>query len=132
MEEAKATLKEMLTGIVILAVLVVGIGIWFAGDCKLSYALGVLLGGTAASGFLLHMYRSLDEMLDLDPDTAKKYARRKSVTRLVMMGLVVGLSGVFPDIFHPIGVILGIMTLKFCAYLQPSVHKYIYNKKENE
>lgn len=131
MEDARLTFREIAVGILLMAGIYIIAGIWLV-DNRLSYVAGVLFGSAGAVALLAHMYKSLDEGLDLDPDSAGKYIKRKSIMRLVMMGLVVMASGFFPRIFHPIGVVLGVLGLKFAAYLQPLVHKYIFKKKENE
>lgn len=129
LEEARRIRTELLIGIFITAFLELAVGIWIA-DNKPAYALGVLAGAAIAAGLLWHMYKSLDEALDMDPDSAVKYARKKSILRLVMMGLAVGISGAIPGILNPLGMFFGILALKFGTYFQPLVHKYIFKKKE--
>lgn len=131
LKEAKLTAKEMGAGILIMSALFLAIGIWIAGN-KLSYVLGILLGMSIAIAVLWHMYKGLDEALDLDEHMAVKYMRKKSIIRLVMMGLAVGAACMLPDIFNPFAVVIGVLALKFAAYIQPLVHKYIFKKKENE
>lgn len=127
-EEARQTRKEMMIGIVIADVIIMIAGIWFFPN-KIIYLTGVILGAVIAELLLHHMFQSLDVALDLEPKAAEKYARSKSIKRLLMMGLAVSIAGILPQYFNVVGTCFGVLGLKFSAYLQPLVHKYIFKQE---
>lgn len=127
MEEAKETLRELKTGIVLFAILAEVGGIWFMKN-KPAYGLGVFFGAAVAFGLSIHMFRTLEIGLDLDEKSATSYIRRKTVLRIVIMGVAVALACLFPAFLDVIGVLLGLLGLKVSAYLQPVIHKYVVPK----
>lgn len=126
-EEAKQTWKEMMVGIILADILMLIIGIWFFPN-KITYFTGIVLGAIIALALLRHMFICLDVALDLEPKVAEKYARSKSIIRLLMMGVAVSIAGVFPQYFNVVGACFGVLGLKFSAFLQPLVHKYIFKQ----
>lgn len=127
MREEKQTFVEMLVGIVISTIVISAVGAFIAPDGQ-SYVLGTLLGGVFAAGVLCLMYRSIEKALALDEDSASKYTVKASMFRLVIMCFALMIGLVFPSIVNSVGIILGLLTLKACAYLQPLVHKVMVSK----
>lgn len=119
--EAIDTLHDLYAGIVLFSLLILLIGVILVKQ-KLSFALGVFLGGAVSCGLGTHMYRSLDVALELPSDAAVKYTRRRSGLRMIFMGITVGVSCIFPTYLNVFGVVFGLLTLKFSAYLQPVIH----------
>ena len=134
MNQGVRTYYEMVIAI-ILQMLVCGIiGMIVSGQYIL-FPVSVFIGGCIAIGILHHMFRSIDVALDLDSETAKKYGRRQAVIRLALMGFALYVAFYFGDYINPWGVLIGVMTLKFSAYLQPVVHKLIqllYKKRREK
>lgn len=123
--EEKATLYELLFGIVLFAAVEL-LGNFFISS-RLAYSLGILLGAAIAVFMLFHMYAVLKRALRYDEDTAAKKVRLASLFRMVVMVAGVVLAVLLPKLFSFVGVLLGILTLKFSAYLQPLTHK-LFNK----
>lgn len=124
MDNAKQTLKELILGIIIWAILFISIDLLLMKG-KVAVFFGILLGSIVAIGNAVSIYKSLDTALDLDVNSSEKKMRKSALIRFGIMGLVVLLAIYFPEIIHLIGVVFGILTLKLSAYLQPIIHKYI-------
>ncbi|SFR62807.1 ATP synthase subunit I [Anaeromicropila populeti] len=122
MDDAKRTLKFLIVGILTYATPIALVGSFFA-ENKLSFLLGLAVGIIIAVSIAVHMFKSLDFCLDLDPESAEKQMKKKAVIRFVVMGLAVGAAFCFPTIFHPVGLFFGLMGLKISAYFQPFIHR---------
>lgn len=125
MGEAKETLIGLEIGIGIITVLT---AVLF---CLLHlgfpYPSGVLVGGAVAAGLAYHMYRTLDEALDLGEDSVK-FMRKKTILRILIMGLAVLAAIRYPKYLNLLGVGIGILSLKVSALLQPVIQTYIVSK----
>ena len=123
MQEEKRTLYELLAGIVVCLILFLP-GNFFVSN-HLAYTLGIILGGVIAGFMSTHMYSALQRAMLYDEDTASKKVQKGTFVRLLLMmaGLVAAL--VFPEWISIVGVALGVLSLKFSAYLQPLTHKFL-------
>lgn len=123
--DGKTTLHELIAGIV------VGLLLFLPGNLfverHLAYTLGLLLGAGIAVFMSLHMYASLEQAMLYDKETATKKTKRAFFVRMLVMVLGMMAAALFSEYFSLFGVVLGILTLKFAAYLQPLTHK-IYLK----
>lgn len=127
MREEKMTFLELLIGIILFSALISVVGVILTED-KLAFFLGVVFGAAAAVVLCFHMYKTLEVTLDLDEEGAKKRARAMTGVRMLIMGATVFAALKLSGIFNIIGVILGILTLKFAAFFQPLLHKGITSK----
>ena len=129
MQEEKQTLYELLAGIVIF-LLVLLLGNVLVTE-RLTWNLGLLLGGVIAWCMTIHMYHSLQLATLYDEETATKKVKKSSFLRMILMvaGLIAAV--VFPNVFSMPALVLGVLTLKFSAYLQPLTHK-VFNKILNK
>lgn len=125
--QAKETLQDMTAGIVACMVLLGAVGGMIAGNSRLTYLLGLLLGGGTAGLMLWHMYVTIDRALDMDSETAVKYTKKCAMFRILLAAAAFAVSAFLPDIFHIFGVLAGVLCLKFSAYLQPLTHKALKN-----
>ncbi len=123
--EEKATLYELLFGIVLFSAASLLVNLFISR--RLVYSLGVLLGTAIAVFMLFHMYSVLKRALRYDKDTAAKKVRVAALLRMAVMVAGVMLAVLLPEVFSFVGVLLGVLTLKFAAYLQPLTHKF-FNK----
>ena len=125
MKETKQTLYELIAG-VILCILLFLLGNIFVSN-RIAYTLGLLVGGLIAGFMSHHMYRVLEQAMLYDEDTAAKKVQKGTILRLLLMmaGLVAAL--LLPEWISVIGVALGVLSLKFSAYLQPLTHKVLQN-----
>lgn len=122
MKKVRQILKEMFIGLVVwlLPVLIILV---IAANHKAAMAMGVLLGGTAAVGLILHMYHHLDIALDMDVKHAQSHIQFAAIRRFLFMAAVLAVSMIWYEYFHPLGTVLGIFGMKMSAYLQPAIHK---------
>lgn len=125
MKEARETFYDLELGILLIGAVFAGIGFLAA---QIPFGLGIVFGVLVAAGLAFHMYKSLAVTLDLPPDQAERHGRNQSALRIGLMALAVVFSMFFPGIFHAAGVVLGILTLKCSAYLQPIIRRFITNK----
>lgn len=125
MQETKQTLYELIAGIV-LCLLLFLLGNIFVSN-RIAYTLGLLIGGIIAGFMSTHMYRALEQAMLYDEDTAAKKVQKGTILRVLLMmaGLVAAL--LLPEWISIIGVALGVLSLKFSAYLQPLTHKFFQN-----
>ncbi len=91
-------------------------------------ALGLWCGVSVAAGMAIHMKHSIEDVLEIGGDVIVKRMQTDTVRRLAMTGLVIGAVFYF-DIGNPLTVLLGLLSLKISAYLQPYVHKKFKNFK---
>lgn len=130
MKKINQTLSELMVGILASGVLVWLISMIFTGpDAAFAGAFGT--GVAAAVLLAVHMYRSIDRALDMDSGDAEKYMRRAYLIRTLFIFLVAGVvCRINAD--DIIAVFLGMLCLKFGAFLQPMVHRVLGkgNKKK--
>jgi len=129
MQETKQTMYELIAGIA-LCFLVFLLGNIFVSNW-IAYTLGLLIGCIIAGIMSVHMQHSLEQAMLYDEETAAKKVQKGTMLRFVFMiaGLVAAL--LLPQWISIIGVALGVLSLKFSAYLQPLTHKF-FNKFINK
>ncbi|MBP3609820.1 MAG: ATP synthase subunit I [Lachnospiraceae bacterium] len=129
MQEGKQTLYELLMGITVCLVIMLTGNLFVSNH--LAYNVGLLTGGVIAGGMSFHMYHSLLQATLYDEETAAKKVKISSLIRMFFMlaGLVAAV--LLPQWISIIGVALGVLSLKFSAYLQPLTHK-VLNKIINK
>lgn len=127
MKNMNETLRDLLIGIGISSLTIGIIGVLIANN-KLSYVLGILLGTVIAIVLAFHLSATISKSLQMDEEGATKYTKKMAILRLIIMGCAVVIALTFPNIFNLIGTLLGILGLKFSAYLQPLTNKFITKK----
>ena len=124
------TLIELLVGIILLGI-VAQIFCAFISKDYFYYGIG-LWGGVAVACFMaVHMQRSIEDELELGEEGAVSHARSAYATRLVVSLVVIGII-VWFKLGNPITLVIGIMTLKISAYLQPQTHKLFVKWEERK
>lgn len=121
-----SVLKELLLGILICGGIMQAAFIWFASD-KLLFTSGLWLGVLGAALMAVHMYQTLDEGLYMAD--AEKYIRRGYAKRYSMI-IVCTMAIAYLGIGNLLAFFLGLLTLKFSAYMQPMMHKVLTKKKK--
>ena len=129
MNEKNHTLFELIVGILVLGGVVQVILLFVLKD-ELYHAIGLWSGVVIALFMAVHMYVTIQKQLEMDEDSAGKYARNQAMLRrfVVMAGLI--LVACF-RLGNVLTMLAGVFTLKFAAYLQPITHKvlrYLYQK----
>ena len=127
MREEQQTLWDLYVGIGVLGILAAVLGAWIVED-KLDFVLGVVYGMVVAVGLVTHMYYGLQKLLYYDEESASKQGQKMAAIRMWIMLTAVMLAMYFGEHLHLAGVILGILTLKVSAYVQPFVHRRITSK----
>lgn len=122
LEECKKTLNGMLLGILVYAIVFAVVGLAISNN-KVAYFIGLVLGCIISAFMAIHLYRSLDYCLDLDPESAEKTMRKRTLLRFLIMLVAVGLAFCFPNVINPIGLFFGMMGLKISAYFEPFIHR---------
>ena len=87
-----------------------------------AFAAGFWPGVKVGIGLAVHMYRSIDCALDMLSEDAEKYMRRAYLQRMVFIFIAAGIVGYF-KFGYIMAFFLGVLCLKFGAYLQPLMHK---------
>ena len=114
-------LFELSLGILLLGAACLIIGIFLVKEPGL-YAVALLLGVLLALITAYHMYRTLDRALDLGSEAAKRVTTANLIRYfcIVAVFFLVWLIGL-----NPLFTFMGLMTLKFGAYMQPLTHKVV-------
>ena len=121
-----SVLKELLLGILIGGGIMQIVLIWFFKN-KLLFTSGLWLGVVGAAWMAVHMYQTLDEglyMADAEKYIRRGYAKRYSMIILSCMAIV------YLGIGDLLAFFLGLLALKFSAYIQPLTHKILTKKKK--
>lgn len=115
-------LKELILGILICGILFQCALVWFFGD-RLFFSIGLWIGVAIAVFMAWHINYSLDAALDLlDESSASKYMYRMYAIRMAVVLVVFFVAAYFQP-GNMIGVLIGMFSLKFGAYLQPLLQK---------
>lgn len=91
-------------------------------SAKLPFALGLWVGVITALGLAAHMYYSINKALDMISNDAESYMRRAYLIRTAAILVVAGIV-TFLKAGHVMAVFLGVLCLKFGAFMQPLVHR---------
>lgn len=121
MKKINETLGELLVGI-----LCSGIVIWIAAlaiaGWDAGFAIGFWIGVVLAAGLAVHIYRSIDRALDMYPKDAEKYMRKAYTIRAALILIVAGVVA-WLKIGYVMALFVGVLCLKFGAFLQPLIHR---------
>lgn len=128
MKRFETVLRELLYGILILGIFIQAAFIWFF-PSKLMFTLGLWVGIGLAVFMAIHMDYSINRGVDLPADDSGKYMTKMvSIRMLVVLVIFVGMCILNAD--TGLAILLGMLTLKFSAYLQPQLHKLIEKRKK--
>lgn len=126
---ARTTRNELIAGIFLFALLFMA-GNFFA-ENRTAYTLGIWFGSAVAALLAVHMHHTFEESILYDEITAKKKVSASVGTRMFFMIAALIAAALLPQYLSIIGVMIGILNLKFSAYLQPLTHK-VSNKIKNK
>lgn len=131
MDEGKQTLIDIIIGIIIFAILFVCLGLLWNGTRGI-FIIGVIIGAAASVVLAIQMYHTVERTLDMEEKGAVAYSKKKSIIRLLIMAVMLVLAVTISGEFMTLGVLMGMLCLKFSAYIQPLTHKYISSKFINK
>ncbi len=117
------TLRELLIGILAAGAMFQAAGVWFVKN-RVSYSAGLWIGTGLALFLAWHMWKSIDEALDLGETGAQKRMRGQAAFRYLVIVMVLAVL-MYTEGASPLAAFLGVMSLKVAAYLQPVTHKVI-------
>lgn len=113
-------------GIVGEVIILVG-GLLFYQEFFWKIVLGFLIGTAAAVALTVHMYFGVVESLSLGETGALKHTRKMYIFRIAGI-LVILVLIYFTGFCDAVAFVVGLISLKVAAYLQPITHKYIVSK----
>ena len=122
------TLLELLTGIIILGVAIQIICL-ITSKNYLYDAVGLWSGVGICCFSAIHMYRSIEDAVDLGEAGATKHVRIGYATRMAVTLLVAGVV-IYFKLGNYVTLLIGVFPLKLSAYLQPFTHK-LFQKIQN-
>lgn len=116
-------LKEMYIGMAGCMVVFLIIGAFFMRPYYI-YAIALFIGNLGGVLRIYHIYDVLDQALDMGEEGAKKKVIVNSLLRMaVTVFMLVG--SIFLGITAFVGVALGMVEIKICAYFHPQIHKLL-------
>lgn len=131
-DAARRTLQGLLFGIAAFGMIELVLLLLLCKN-RIAATLGLLLGLWIAVVNSIYIYRSLERVLELDEKNSVKAMRGPVMIRYCFMAFIITLSLLHPQIFSPIGVILGLFSMKLSAYIQPFfMHKGEQSSEYNE
>lgn len=128
-KEMQNTCKSLLIGIVFFSVVFLLIGNLLTKGSA-SFTAGLLLGTFVAGVMVYHMQYTIRRAVEMDGDSASGYIKKVSILRMILIILALLFAVLLPKVFHLIGVMLGVLTLKGAALLYPVTNKILFNKGE--
>lgn len=128
MKKIDQTLAELIIGILFSGVLIWLVSLLITGP-DAAFAASYAAGVATAVLLSVHMYRSIDRALDMGQEDAEKYMRRAYFFRVLFIFCVAGFVCRI-DQEDIIAVFLGILCLKFGAFLQPLTNRLLKKRKK--
>lgn len=123
-----AELKELIMGSVLLGVVFWMVFVWFF-PAKILFSIGLWVGVLLAVFMAIHMNYSIVRMLEKPEGDSRGYMAKMVVIRMAVAVAVLFLMCLW-NINAGFAVLLGMLTLKFGAYMQPHLHKMIQKKRK--
>ena len=121
------TLLELIIGILTAGIMIQIVDILVSAGypefaaARFDFALGMWIGVATAAGLAIHMYRSIDRALHMQSGDAENYMRKAYMLRTAAIFLTAGAVTYF-KLGYVMAFFLGILCLKFGAFLQPLIH----------
>ncbi|MBO5278900.1 MAG: hypothetical protein J6B06_05375 [Lachnospiraceae bacterium] len=128
MRNINKTVWELLLGILFSGIILEIVGTMIVKD-KLYYSIGLGTGVILAVFMTFSIHSSVVKAVDVGERGAKAKMITSYVFRTVLVVAVIIIVGV-TKLGNLVGLLLGIMTLKVAAYIQPVTHKFLTGGKE--
>ncbi len=123
-DKGKRTFFELFLGTSLfsLVILIVGIVLCIIFTLNtFAWCMGILLGALVAFFMIIHMYKSLEKAIVSDKAHAKTKTKIGAFIRMLVIAGAMIIAAVFPDYISLIGVLFGILSLKFSALCEPLI-----------
>ena len=127
--EMRNTWKALCVGIICFSMIFLVVGNLLTKG-SFSFTAGLLLGTFVAVLLACHMQHTVRRAVEMESTAASGYMKKESLLRMVLMIFALILAVFLPKVFHLIGVMLGVLTLKGAALLYPVTNKILFNKGE--
>lgn len=121
------TAAELIVGIGICGIVFQASGMWFFAD-KLYFTVGLWIGVLICVALALHMNYSIRAALEMPKEHAAAYYRRMYSIRTVIF-IVLFIGTIALGIGSAAALFLGLLSMKFGAYLQPVLHRLRKKRK---
>lgn len=132
MDKFSKTCKELLIGIGLFGLLfqaILGILVYCNIVNRFLYtSIGLWAGVALAAVFALHMDHSVQVSVELGESRASKYQISQYAVRILLLAAVL-FALVYSEIGSLYAAFVGLLTLKFAAYLNPVLSGVLSNKK---
>lgn len=130
LKEINSALPGLVLGIVAFGVLCQVLGFFLVND-KADFSIGLWIGILTAIFMAFHMAFSLNLTVERDEKGAQASAIRQNVIRYFVVVIIFGVLMV-TRFGNPLAAFVGVMGLKFSAYVQPMLSKKSQNKNVAE
>ncbi len=121
-------LQELILGMVSLA-MIEQVVLLILGNDLLYRSAGIWIGTLIAAVMTIHMKRSIEDALELDGATAEKLMKRRSLLRMGLVAVILGVLFAY-GIANIYTTFIGMLGLKISAYLQPYLYKLLKNLRK--
>lgn len=128
MRNINKTVWELLLGILFMGIILEIVGTMIVKD-KLYYSIGLGIGILSAVFMTFSIHSSVVQAIDVGESGAKVKMITSYIIRTVLVVAVILVTGVM-KLGNIVGLLLGLMTLKVAAYIQPITHKFLTGGKE--
>lgn len=125
--EDRRLLHELYIGIAVHVIVFMLLGLIFMRPVWM-YELALLVGGFAAAILLFHTYDCLDKALELPAKNAKSFITLRVILRLVIR-VAIMVAGIMIHWTAFVGIVIGMLSPKTAAYLNPLIKKLSDKKK---
>lgn len=123
MRNINRTVWELLLGILLSGIIFEILGTMIARE-KLYYSIGLGIGVLLAVFMTFSINSSVEQAVDRDENGAKVKMITSYIIRTAVVLAAVLITGL-TETGSLVGLLLGIMTLKVAAYIQPYTHKFL-------
>ena len=118
------SLPGLIAGIVLYGFIVQFTGVWFVAD-KIGYSIGLWYGIAIGIGMAINLATVIYDAVTFDGEgNANKRVAAKSMLRYMVVAILFGILGYF-EFGNLFTAFLGVMGLKFSAYAQPLLNKFV-------
>ena len=121
---------ELILGIILWAIVAQIVCVIVSKD-YLYNAIG-LWGGVAIASFMaIHIAYSIEDILDMGEEEGTKHSRSAVILRAVVAFIIMGVV-IYFNLGNPMTLLVGALTLKMSAYIQPHMHKLFSRLQKGE
>ena len=125
----EVVMTDMIVIMVLFGLVVQLVCLFIPGD-RLRMAAGLWIGVATGVGLLVNMRSSLSEALVMDPEGATRYMQKSYAKRYIVV-IVSFMAIAYFELANIYTLLIGVMGLKFSAYLQPIMHKLFKKVKKS-